>query len=240
MEIKSVVITGGAGGIGGALDRCLVARGVETTVIDIRGATDAGGKGVVRADVSREEEVGAAFAEIERRGVRFDGLVCCAGIVKDAPLVGVAPGSFAPYPLGAWSSTVAVNLTGTFLCVREFAVRCIRARRRSRVVTVSSPAACGAPGQAAYAASKAGVEAMTLAAAAEFAPWGVTLCCVRPGLTDTPMAAAYPRAVLDRLARRSSIGRIYSPEETAEAIVFCLFSDTVAGCVVPLDGGIKL
>jgi NAD(P)-dependent dehydrogenase (short-subunit alcohol dehydrogenase family) len=236
---RVAIVTGGLGGLGQAVTAALRATSWKVATFDT--LPEAPGPDLaITVDVSDETSVAAGFDRVERDLGPATAIVCLAGVVFDAPVVGLAPKKLSVYPLADWQRTLAVNLTGTFLCAREFAARAVKGRRKATVVTCSSPAADGAPGQAAYAASKAGVEALTRAMATELAPLGVRVCGFRPALTHTPMADRYPKHVLDRLKGRSQIGRYARPEEVAKLVLFLLDSELIAGETVRADGGLRL
>ena len=243
-EGKTVVVTGGAGGLGRAVIALLKTKGWTTVSLDLQSDNRADSRSApdlaLVADVSSSSEIDEAFKQIEEQFHSLDALICLAGVVFDAPVVGISKREIQPYSEEHWRQTLDVNLTGTFLSAREFLLRNIKSRRKGVIVTCSSPAAVGSPGQAAYSASKAGVEAFTVALAREASPWGIRVCGLRPALTKTPMADRYPPHILDGLVKKSLLHRFAAAEEVAQAFLFLLESDLANGRIFSLDGGIQL
>ena len=243
-ESRIVVVTGGAGGLGRGTIRCLRDVGWTTVSVDIAQATSAPESEradlEIVADVSNETQVKSAFVRIQEELAAPDALVCLAGIVHDGSVVAISKGSMSHYPLEHWKQTLAVNLTGTFLAAQCFLAQAITHRRRGTIVTCSSPAADGAPGQCAYSASKAGVEAFTRALAREAAPWNVRVCGFRPALTHTPMAEKYSDFILEGLIKKSLIGRFALSREVARTVRFLLESELAQGTILDASGGIRL
>jgi 3-oxoacyl-[acyl-carrier protein] reductase len=236
------VVTGGSGGLGTACINMLKKSGKYTISLDIKEPDSEAAKPdlFIKTDVSDYSSVKNAFNKIENEKKKIGSLICLAGVVFDAPIIGIGKGSISEYSLDHWNQTIGVNLTGTFLCTKEFVLLSLKRRVKAVVVTCSSPAADGAPGQGAYAASKAGVEAFTTSIAQEVAPWGIRVCGIRPGLTMTPMAEKYPKRIMENLSKKSCAQRQFQPEEFASAIEFVLSNELAWGKILHLDGGIKL
>jgi NAD(P)-dependent dehydrogenase (short-subunit alcohol dehydrogenase family) len=235
--MTTAFVTGGAQGIGQAVARRFVARGVATTIGDVPAKQEQGERVA--------QEVGARFealdvtdeASVERAigaGV-VDVLVNCAGVtIAGHPVDAVS--------LADWELQVRVNLTGTFLCTRA-AVPAMRERRRGRIVNLASALATrGLPGSSAYAASKAGVAGFTRAVAADLAPHGVTVNAVAPGYVDTPMTAGFPPGLRERRLAEIGMDRFAAADEIA-AVVDFLASDEasyVTGALIEASGGFRI
>lgn len=241
---KTAIITGGSGGIGSALVGVLKRAGWTVVSVDKSPFKPNEGQTTpdheITVDVSNPEDIIRMFDIIDERVVNPFALICLAGVVFDAPLVGMRNKQIIRYDIEHWQETLKNNLTGTFLCCREYAHRQIRKRNQGVIITCSSPAADGSPGQCAYAASKAGIEAFTKSIARELAPWKIRACGIRPALTLTPMAEKYPAYILDQLISSSLIGRYAKCEEIAQAIMFLINSDIASGSIINFDGGIRL
>jgi 3-oxoacyl-[acyl-carrier protein] reductase len=242
--MKTAVLTGGSGGLGRAAISCLKKNGWQTISVDLETCNtnnpeERADKEIIM-DVSNPESISKAFDAIQQFCMTPDALICLAGIVIDAPVIGIARGMLKPYPVEAWRTTLDINLTGTFLCAREYVERLIRKRHKGVIITCSSPAASGAPGQSAYAASKAGVEAFTISLAREVAPFGIRVCGFRPPLTNTPMADKYPQHIMDNLIRKSLLQRFARAEEVAETLHFLASNELASGRIFKFDGGLTL
>ncbi len=242
MGHRVAVVTGAFGGIGAAVARALAEAGAHVALLDSRpaesgaaaaAAVEAAGRraAVIAADVASETSVESAFQEIRRRLGEPGILVNNAGITDDAILWRMSTAS--------WRRVLDVNLTGPFLMMRA-AIPAMRAAGWGRIVNVASiNAERGKAGQANYAASKAGLIALTRTAARELGPRGITVNAVAPGFIETPMTAALPEAIRRRAVEESALGRLGKPEDVAAAIVF-LSSEAaghVTGQVLRVDGG---
>jgi 3-oxoacyl-[acyl-carrier protein] reductase len=239
---RTALVTGGGRGIGAAIARRLANDGCDVALVDHCGYADArsvveelraGGRRAlaIRADVADVAAAEASVAEtIEALGT-LDILVCNAGITRDAVVWKMSEQE--------WDEVITVNLKGCFSYCRA-AAPVMRAQRSGRIVTIASINALrGKVGQANYAASKAGVVALTKTLARELGPAGVTVNCVAPGLVRTTMTASLPAEVVDAAARESALGRVAEPEDIADVVAFLCGDGArhVTGSVIKVDGG---
>jgi 3-oxoacyl-[acyl-carrier protein] reductase len=235
---KTAVVTGAASGIGLACSRALAAEGATVVLADLNeeaadeAARELGGHAVA-ADVTKPEHARRVVEEAVARSGALDVLVACAGAFHATPLDRIQPDE--------WDRIQGVNLRGVFL-VAQAALETMIPRRSGRIVTIASLAGQtgGLAAGASYAASKAGVAALTKSIARFAGPHGITANCVNPGLIDTPMIAAWPADVRDRVVAQTPLGRLGRPEEVA-AVVVMLASDGasfVHGAHVDVNGGL--
>ncbi|HRJ43757.1 MAG: 3-hydroxyacyl-CoA dehydrogenase [Caldilineaceae bacterium] len=247
---STILITGGGSGLGAATARLLANGGANVVLADMNreaGEATAAAIGAqaqfARVDVVNEEEVQAAIDGAVAEFGGLHGLVNCAGIAIAERVLGRST----VHDLGHFAAVIAVNLTGTFNCIRLAAAAMARNEpngdgERGVIVNTASVAAFdGQIGQAAYAASKGGVVAMTLPIARELARSGIRVCTIAPGIMDTPMLAGLPEAARKSLGEQVPFpARLGSPDEYA-ALVQHIFSNAyLNGEVIRLDGGIRM
>ena len=230
---RSVLVTGGNRGIGRAIATRLSERGDRVAVTYRSGEPPAGVLGVT-CDVTDTDQVDAAFAEVEREHGPVEVLVANAGITADTLLLRMDEDD--------WDAVIDTNLTGSFRLLKRAARGMMRARW-GRVVLMSSVVGMlGSPGQANYAASKAGLVGLARSVARELGSRSVTVNVVAPGFVETDMTAVLPEATQEQYRNQIPLGRFASAEEVA-AVVGFLTSDEAAyvtGALVPVDGGLGM
>lgn len=245
---KSAFVTGAASGLGAATARALAGAGARVAIFDRNAeqgeavARELGGRffAVDVADAqSAETAVAAAVAALGAPSV----LVSCAGIGTAARIVG----RDGPMPLHAFQKVVNVNLVGSFnmmrLCAHAMSLsEPDTSGQRGVIISTASVAAFeGQIGQAAYAASKGGIVALTLPAAREFARFGIRVLAIAPGLFLTPLLAELPQEVQDGLAASiPNPARLGRPEEFAALVLSMVGNDYLNGEVVRLDGALRM
>jgi NAD(P)-dependent dehydrogenase (short-subunit alcohol dehydrogenase family) len=250
MELKGIaaLVTGGASGLGEATARALAAAGAKVGVLDValeraqKVASEIGGLAAA-CDVSSDESASAAVAAAEARHGVARILVNCAGV----PTPGRAVGRNGPLPLEQFARVVAINLIGTFNLVRLFASRLQPAPpladgQRGVIINTASVAAFdGQVGQPAYAASKGGVAAMTLPLAREFAPHGIRVMTIAPGLFHTPMMGSLPDEVQASLAASVPFpSRLGDAAEYAALARHIIDNAMLNGEIIRLDGALRM
>jgi 3-oxoacyl-[acyl-carrier protein] reductase len=246
MEItgKTVVVAGGAGSIGSAIVEDLQRRGARVVIIDKREMTATEGPQdtfAVQADAADEQAVESALETIVGRFGNISALVNCAGMIHSEPLINVLAKGRQRHQMSTWDAVVSSNLTATFVLTAQVAEQMAKSRTKGVIVNFSSIAAKGNPGQTAYAAAKAGIEAMTRGWARELGPMGIRVLAIAPGFVDTPSThAALPEALLTDLKRRTPLRRLASIDEIAAAVGFALTNDFLTGQVIAVDGGLVL
>jgi NAD(P)-dependent dehydrogenase (short-subunit alcohol dehydrogenase family) len=250
LEGRTVLVTGGASGLGGATTDMVVAAGGRAVIIDINeqtGQAKANQHGnqvrFVRADVTSETDVQRAIDLAVQSFGRLDGVVNAAGI-------GVAERVLpkeGPQPLGHFMRTIQINLGGTFNVIRLAAAAMsvnepLSSGERGVIVNTASVAAFdGQIGQAAYSASKGGIVAMTLPIAREFARMGVRVMTIAPGTFDTPLLAGLPDAARESLAQQVPFpSRLGRPDEYAGLVRHIFENEMLNGEVIRLDGAIRM
>lgn len=239
---RVALVTGAGRGIGAAIVGALAEEGCHVALVDLAAHDEAvtiahrleaaGHRALaIQADVSKLDEAETAVNRTLEELGRLDILVCNAGITRDAVVWKLTE--------AAWDQVLAVNLKGCFAFCRAVAPW-FRAQRAGRIVTVASINGLrGKAGQANYAASKAGVIALTKTVARELGPAGVTVNCVAPGLVNTGMTATLPPAIRERALADGALGRAGEPEDVAAVVAFLCSEPArhLTGAVIRVDGG---
>ncbi|QMU71915.1 3-oxoacyl-[acyl-carrier-protein] reductase [Streptacidiphilus sp. P02-A3a] len=230
---RSVLVTGGNRGIGLAIARAFAEAGDKVAVTYRSGEPPEGLFGV-RCDITDPEQVERAFKEVEAEHGPVEVLVANAGVTKDTLLLRMSEEDF--------TSVLDTNLTGSFRVVKRASKAMMRARK-GRVVLISSVVGLtGSPGQANYAASKAGLVGFARSLARELGPRNITVNVVAPGFVDTDMTAVLSDERRADIVAGVPLGRYAAPAEIASTVRF-LSSDEAAyitGAVIPVDGGLGM
>ncbi|XP_067169944.1 (3R)-3-hydroxyacyl-CoA dehydrogenase [Apteryx mantelli] len=238
------LVTGGGGGIGGAVCARLAREGARVAVADGDAAAAAavasrlaraGEHAAFGADVASAPAVAHLVADVQAHfGAPPAVCVACAGVTRDAFLLRLSEGDF--------DEVLRVNLKGTFLVTQAVARALVEAGAPGgSVVTVGSVVGkVGNLGQANYAAAKAGVEGLTRTCAKELARFGIRCNAVLPGFVATPMTAKVPPKVLQKFADQVPLGRLGEPQDVADVCAFLASPESsyITGASVEVTGGL--
>ena len=252
MQIKDKVIavTGGGRGLGRAMALAFADKGGHLALIDLNEAELAETRTLVEAkgvrattyvaNVSREEDMVAAFDGVVRDHGRLDVMINNAGITRDGLLVKVKDGQVVSrMSMEQWNAVIGVNLTGVFLGGREAAERMIKLGNGGVIINISSVSREGNVGQTNYSAAKAGVSAMTVVWAKELARYGIRAGAIAPGFCATEILSAMKPEILEKVMAPVPLKRLGEPTEVAHTAIYIAENEFFTGRTIGLDGGLR-
>ncbi|MFW5790144.1 MAG: 3-oxoacyl-ACP reductase FabG [Bacillota bacterium] len=243
LKEKVAIVTGGASGIGKGVAELFIEEGAKVVVADYdvekgeKTAKELNEKGealFVQVDVSDTEAAEAMVEKTVEEFGKVDILINNAGVTAD--------GFLSKMSEDAWDKVIDVNLKGVFNC-SKFAAQKMMETDGGVILNASSVVGLyGNVGQTNYAASKFGVIGLTKTWAKELAGKGVRVNCVAPGFTKTEMIEAVPEKILDKMKKKTPVGRLGEVEDIANAYLFLASDDAsyINGAVLPVDGGLVL
>jgi 3-oxoacyl-[acyl-carrier protein] reductase len=255
MELSKlkIIITGAAQGMGAHFARRLAEAGAQVAAGDVKedglaqlAETTRGLPGAVhvrKLDVASEAEVGAFVDWAHGAMGGLNGLVNNAGILRDGLLVKKdrTTGEVTRLSKEQWDAVIGVNLTGATFMVRDTVAKMVATEQRPGViVNMSSVARHGNRGQSNYSAAKAALAANTVTWSKEFAPFGIRVGAVAPGMVETPMTQGMNQKARDALVAAIPVGRIGLPEDLWLAVKFVLECDYFNGRTIDVDGGLAM
>jgi NAD(P)-dependent dehydrogenase (short-subunit alcohol dehydrogenase family) len=244
----AAIVTGAASGLGAETAAHLAKAGAKVALLDVnadaaRQTADKIGGVAIRCDVTSADDAAKALAEAKAKHGPARILVNCAGVGPAKRIVG----RDGPMPLADFEKVIAINLVGTFNMMRLAAagmqaLEPLADGERGVIVSTASVAAYeGQIGQAAYAASKGGVAALTIPAARELAQFGIRVMAIAPGIFGTPMLRALPQAAQDSLGASVPFPkRLGEPREFAELVMAIVRSGYLNGEVIRIDGALRM
>ena len=241
LDGKAALVTGASGGIGGAIARALHGQGAAVVLSGTRGealaalAAELGERAhVAVADLSRPAEAEGLVAAAEAAAGPLHILINNAGLTRDGLAIRMSDAD--------WARVIEVDLAAPFRLARA-ALKGMLRRRAGRIISIGSiVGATGNPGQANYAAAKAGLSGMSKALAQEVASRGVTVNMIAPGFVATAMTEALPEAQRARLAERIPLGRLGTGGDIAAAAVYLASDEAgwITGATLHVNGGMAM
>lgn len=243
-----VLLTGGGSGIGRFLAERLAEEAAEVHVLELDAArcselVEASG-GRIKAgtcDVSDPLAVDAALQALFDTGFEPDILINNAGIIHSEPLVNMLSRGERVHSRESWRRVIATDLDSVFYVTSRVVDHLLAKRRKGVVLSISSISAHGNPGQSAYAAAKAGVNALTRTWAKELGAMGLRFAAIAPGFIDTPSTrAALSEAAITRLQQQIPLRRLGELENIYLAVRHVIENDYLTGTVVEVDGGLVI
>jgi 3-hydroxyacyl-CoA dehydrogenase/3-hydroxy-2-methylbutyryl-CoA dehydrogenase len=244
------LVTGGASGLGEATVLELAGNGAKVVIVDMdmakgeKLAVTAGGNVIfAHGDVTSEESIRQAIKKAVDQFGKINVAVNCAGV----PDSGKVMGKKGPLSLALFNKVIQINLVGTMNVIRLAVLQMMNNNpnddgEKGVIVNTSSIAAFdGQIGQAAYAASKAGIVGMTLPIARECADYGIRVATIAPGLFETPLMAGLPPAVKEGMAQGVPFPkRLGKPVEFARTVLHIIENPMLNGCCIRLDGALRM
>ena len=244
LQDRTIIVTGGASGIGRATALLLAREGARVLIgdVDAQGGHSEAAEGTANGfaidylplDLTVNASVDDFVVEVHQRVRRVDGLVNAAGWDQIQPFLENSP--------EMWDRVIAVNLMGAIRLTRGILPPMVEARA-GKIVNISSDAGrVGSTGETVYAAAKGGLITFTKSLAREMARYRINVNCVCPGPTDTPLFQRQPERMKEALTRAIPFRRIAQPIEIAQAVLFFLSarSDYVTGQVLSVSGGLTM
>ena len=230
---RSVLVTGGNRGIGLAIARAF-AENDDMVTVTYRGAEPPDDLTGVRCDVTDQVSVDAAFDRVEERYGSVEILVANAGVTRDTLLLRMSEEDF--------GHVVDTNLTGAFRVVRRAARGMLRARKGRIVLIGSVVGLLGSPGQANYAATKAGLIGMARSLARELGSRGITVNVVAPGFVESDMTAELTEQRRAEILAGIPLARYATADEVARVVRWVASDEAayITGAVIPVDGGLGM
>jgi acetoacetyl-CoA reductase/3-oxoacyl-[acyl-carrier protein] reductase len=231
LEGRVALVAGGGGGLGSAVASLLLQAGAVVVVLERAGCQGPSGSTTLACELTDSAQVAAVVASVARERGRLDLVVHCAGTTRDGLIFKLSDED--------WHAVLQTNLDSAFYLLRA-AIPALRAAGGGAVVLVSSiNGERGKAGQANYAASKAGLNALARTAARELGRFGIRVNAIAPGWVETPMTASLSAELRERALQETVLGRLAQPEDVAGAVLFLCsaLSRHVTGQVLRVDGG---
>ena len=252
LEDTKFIVTGAASGLGRHYALRLAEAGGQVAAGDVNEAALASLEGEAkdlrgkihtkRLDVGSEAEV-TAFVDFAHEAMGgLNGLVNNAGILRDGLLVKKdrTTGAITKLSAAQWQAVIDVNLTGATYMVRDVVAKMAGSGEKGVIVNISSIARHGNRGQSNYSAAKAALATNTKTWALEFAPFGIRVGCVAPGMVETPMTQGMNQKAKDALVAAIPVGRIGLPEDLWLAVRFVIECEYFNGRTIDVDGGLAM
>ena len=241
---KTAVVTGGSSGIGLSISKVLLNAGARVVIIDIDEKRFISVKDEIKkispefdfyeADIKNSEKISEIIQKIIYKESKIDILVNNAGIVKDGLLIRMSDED--------WLDVINVNLNGMFYITKNVLKHMVKAKS-GRIISIASVIGeIGNTGQANYAASKAGIIALTKSIAKEYAARGIIANAIAPGFIKTVMTDKLPEDIKDAIKKSIPLNKIAEPEEIANAVLFLCseLSAYITGSVLNVNGGMYM
>ena len=246
LDSLKIIVTGGAQGMGAHFAKRLHEAGAQVAVGDVAEDKLAELPAAIhrrKLDVSNEQDCEAFVAWAAETMGGLNGLINNAGILRDGLLVKKdrTTGEVTKLTAAQWNAVIGVNLTGATFMARELAVHAAKnGLKQGVLVNMSSVARHGNRGQSNYVAAKSALAANTVTWAREFAPFGIRVGAIAPGMVETPMTQGMNQKARDALVAAIPVGRIGNVEDLWLAVKFVIECDYFNGRTIDVDGGLTM
>jgi len=243
LEGKYCIVTGGSSGLGAAIVSQLLAEKAKPIVFDIDPkATETSSEvHFVQCDVTDEQQIESAVQKVMEESGRIDVLVNNVGILFSAPLISLGADGLKLHDSQMWDRVLSTNLSSAFYMSKHVVACMLKKRTKGVIVNISSVSARGNAGQSAYAAAKAGLEAMTKVWAKELPPMGIRVFAVAPGFCDTDSThAVMNEQILKETVGRVPLRRLGRAEEIAAFVMAGIKNEFLNGKILEIDGGLVI
>lgn len=243
---KQIIVTGGASGLGREVVSLLLQKKSKVTVFDIHKGLLEDLKNefddidTVLCDVTDSDQISQKVEEVFHKYGQIHGLVNNAGLIYNEPLVNLLSPNRV-HSIEGWEKTISVNLTSVFLMTANVIEKMIARRTKGVVINISSISSRGNAGQSAYAAAKAGVNALTYTWAKELGVFGIRVVAVSPGFIETESThRALSESVINELKNEIPLGRFGKAAHIAQSVLHAFECDYINGKIIEVDGGLVL
>lgn len=240
LEGKYCIVTGGSSGLGAAIVKQLLAEKAKPVVFDINDRPIEG-VSYFKCDVTDELQIETNVQKVMEELGRIDILVNNVGILFSAPLISLGADGLKVHDSKMWDKVLSTNLSSAFYMSKHVVASMLKKRTKGVIVNISSVSARGNAGQSAYAAAKAGLEAMTKVWAKELPPMGIRVFAVAPGFCDTDSThAVMNEQLLKDTVSRVPVKRLGRAEEIAAFVIAGMKNEFLNGKVLEVDGGLVI
>jgi|TARA_R110000868_G_scaffold39435_4_gene137392 3-oxoacyl-[acyl-carrier protein] reductase len=241
---KTVIVTGGASGLGRYIVEYYLSQGAKVASFDLTPeplaelALENANLLSLRCNITDNEELAQCFEAVESKWTFANVLINNAGIIHSEPLFSFLKPGNKRHNLEHWKKVLDINLTAAFCCAGYFAEQLAMQRKPGVIINISSVSAKGTAGQSAYGASKAGLNALTKIWANELGVLGIRVCSISPGYIDSDaMHAAVPKQIQQEIVNRTALRKLGTKSDVLQAIELVINNPFMTGNIVDVDGG---
>lgn len=247
IEGKNILVTGASSGIGNRAANYLSSKGASVIALD----KDIDGLKLLKkknksvcffqCNLEESASIDSVFKKLVSSNTNIDILINCAAIMFNSPIVKLQDGQLISHKYEDWQKVIGINLTGTFYVTSHVVKNMLSFRKKGLIINLSSICAQGNPGQAAYSASKAGVEGFSRALSKELGPLGIRTVILSPGFIDSPgMHQAISEKSVKKWRDLNPLRRLGAIDEVLEGIKMIISNDYINGSTIEINGGLTI